>query len=162
MIIIGWYLFRESLSEKPPCQQEVMFFDKQTGTQKQINGLIDSVKSGALTYSCKVIPSTHMQPIISKNINHESLKNITESVFGKQKESDKYRLECQLIENDKLDPGKKSQTCKLHAGLLLYTFYEEEHPVYKIQMDVMEDSGTDIPVRVECIRQSLHFLDSRK
>ena len=63
-----------------------------------------------------------------------------------------------LYENDKLDPGKKSEEAKKYAGYLVFDFSISGVLIYKIQIDFMDMQGKDIEKRVDCAMKSVQSL----
>lgn len=155
--IIWWVM-----GQNPPpplCQKETVCFDKVSGTQEQFQQLSQALEQGFVHYKCSVIPSQYMETIITHHITPKILSDLSAQALGQPRPGAETPLvvECELYENDKLDPGKKSKNCKLFAGYLLYTFKLNQEQIYKIQIDVMDSKGQDIPKRLECIKESLHF-----
>lgn len=67
-------------------------------------------------------------------------------------------IEVLVSENDKEDPGKKTQEAKLFAGYLVYSFLLDDVLVYKIQIDFMNQEAKDVPNRIECAIESFFTL----
>ena len=142
---------------KPVCQKESTCFDKRSDDKKLLLEAISKLKEKSVNYECRVIPSKYMltQNVISK----DDLQKMSEALFGTgDSTKDGVRINCAFYENDKLDPGKKSSSCKLFAGYLLYEFYYKDTLIYKIQIDVNEAHGEDIQKRLECIKESILAL----
>lgn len=153
---IIWWVMEQNPSP-PLCQKETVCFDKVSGTQEQLTQITQALEKGTVQYHCSVRPSKYMETVITHYITPEMLTDLTANVFGQPlpEAETPLTIECELYENDKLDPGKKSQKCKLFAGYLLYTFKLHQEQIYKIQIDVMDSKGKDIPKRLQCIKESL-------
>ncbi len=141
---------------KPACQKEVTTFEKATQNRELLKEAIERIKAGEMRYECVFVASKYMQSQLDKKITPELLKSKSESLFGASKKDDGVLIKCAFYENDKLDPGKKSQNCKLFAGYLMYEFIYKNEQVYKIQIDVEEADVSDMDRRLECIKSSIY------
>ncbi len=152
--LVVFYVNRQP--SKPKCLSEVTAFDKRSG---DINALVKEIESGAIHYRCDVYKSKYMHSRVETYTDSELLKKASEEVFGKEEDTKNSNVEirCELYENDKEDPGKKSSSCKLFAGYLLYTFTLDGEQIYKIQIDVEKSDFSDIPLRLNCIKNSLYY-----
>lgn len=64
-----------------------------------------------------------------------------------------------IYENDKNDPGKKTQKSKLYAGYLKFDVIYKKKRVYTVQIDFMNLQGKDIPQRVDCAIKSIMTVE---
>lgn len=120
--------------------------------------IISLLEQGNVHYDCSITPSRYMESVISHHVTVDMLTTASQKSLGNGNNPDSpLKIRCELIENDKLDPGKKSKNCKLFAGYLLYTFFLDKTQAYKIQIDVMDSKGGDIPERLSCIQESLFY-----
>jgi len=69
-------------------------------------------------------------------------------------------LNYRLIENDRLDPNKKTQNCKLYAGYILLSFRLDGEELYRFQIDYMHPQAKDLPDRIQCAVTS--FLNGER
>jgi len=60
-----------------------------------------------------------------------------------------------VYENDKGDPGKKTEASKRFAGYLHFKVTVGGERIYVIQIDFMDMKGKDIPEKVECAVKSI-------
>jgi hypothetical protein len=60
-----------------------------------------------------------------------------------------------IYENDKNDPGKKTQKSKLYAGYMKFDVVYKKKRVYAVQIDFMDMEGKDISQRVSCAIKSI-------
>jgi len=140
-------------SSFPPCTAGVVTFDKITG---DLNKLITIIENGEFNIETSIIHAKFMDTKVERFVDKDKLLHLNIGVFGKGSSIESgNKIKCELFENDREDPGKKSQSCKLFAGYLLYTFYVDGEQVYKIQMDVAKNDFSDIKDRMECIKESL-------
>jgi len=63
-----------------------------------------------------------------------------------------------IYENDKKDPGKKTEASKKYAGYLILGLKYDSVLIYKIQTDFNNHKGKDIPKRIECMVKSIMSL----
>lgn len=153
----GIYYF--TLPTKPECQKEVTCFDKKAKNDELIKKAQKLIKEGSVRYSCKIIKSKYMKSEITSYVDEAKLLEISKKAFGEETGSKEFlEIECRLYENDKEDPGKKSDSSKLFAGYLLYDFLIDGKSAYRIQIDFTNMQGRDIPKRVDCIKKSLFAL----
>lgn len=67
-------------------------------------------------------------------------------------------VKIKIYENDKEDPNKKSDKCKLFRGYVVFEILKQNRLIYKNQIDFMDYQGKDIPNTLECAIKS--FLTS--
>ena len=60
-----------------------------------------------------------------------------------------------IYENDKEDPGKKTEKAKTYAGYLVFSCKVNNQLAYKIQIDFMDIEGLDIPHKISCAIDSI-------
>lgn len=60
-----------------------------------------------------------------------------------------------IYENDKEDPGKKTEKAKTYAGYLVFSCKVNNQLAYKIQIDFMDFEGLDIPNKISCAIDSI-------
>ncbi len=160
IIILGAAIGYFSLSEpkKPECQNGFHCFEKLSENRGDIKKIIKLLDRGDVNYQCKIIKSQYMKSEITDYISEGKFLELTESIFGKSGTQNPKNLtvKCKLYENDIEDPKKKSNSCKLFAGYLLYEFIIQEQTVYKIQIDYTNIKGKDIQRKLNCIKESLY------
>ena len=107
-------------------------------------------------------PAKYMQTQLFEHVDILEIKKQTKEALKQYKASSpttkKGSISIIVYENDKLDPGKKTAKSKLYAGYLIYTFVLDDTPVYKIQIDFMDDKGGDIAQKIVCALQSVMSL----
>lgn len=78
----------------------------------------------------------------------ETLKSYSK---GKINPNSKNTVEYKVYENDKEDPKKKSDSCKLFRGYVVMKFINQNNKtVYQNQIDFMDYEGKDIPDTIRC------------
>lgn len=64
-------------------------------------------------------------------------------------------IDFKVYENDKEDPKKKSDNCKLFRGyVVLQIFSPNKKLIYKVQIDFMDQQGKDVSKALECALKS--------
>ncbi|MCV6607645.1 MAG: hypothetical protein OIF32_05490 [Campylobacterales bacterium] len=118
--------------------------------------MIKELETNGGKYNCKIIPSKYMKSEVFTYTSVEELTDLNQKILGESSKNSKVQIDCKLYENDKEDPKKKSDSCKLFTGYLLYEFKMDNQPIYKIQIDYLNSKGKDISQRVDCIKDSLY------
>lgn len=145
------------VDNRPICQKEITTFSKITEDKKLLKDALKQIASGNIKHECKIIPPKYMQS--QHLINQKELSDLTSQTFHIINPKDEaVMLNCTFYENDKLDPNKKSQSCKLYAGYLLYEFSHKNKLVYKIQIDVEKGDFKEFEKRIECVKDSINAL----
>jgi hypothetical protein len=86
---------------------------------------------------------------------------LLQKVQKERKVSELLNIEYKVYENDKEDPKKKSDNCKLFRGYVVMKFKNQNNKVvYQVQIDFMDQEGKDIPKTLECAVES--FLTYNK
>jgi hypothetical protein len=151
-------LFFVGCDSKPECFTEVTAFDKVTNQTIFKDKYRQFIKTGALVES-KIEYGKYMNSLIKGNIKlYQVDKIVTSHLTGSSSE---YKVKYTIIENDKLDPGKKSQKCKIFAGYLLFEFFYQDKSFYKVQMDFMSTKGEDLSKRIDCIFKNLEYKHNK-
>ena len=123
----------------------------------------DAIKSGNVEIKSKFKLSEYMP---SKLADHISLSQVDEMI---QKQIELHKMTSKsndnmllidyfIYENDKEDPGKKTEKSKLYAGYLVFHFLLEGEKVYRIQIDFIDLQGKDIEEKVQCAINSVLSL----
>lgn len=166
MFIYVNYIPQESNLPKLPnsgleCQKEVICFDKVFDSKLLQDG-IKLLKNGDYSLIGDITPALHMPSLIESKFDliqsDELFKkaiNITQNLDSEQYLTINY----QLIENDKLDPNKKSNSahCKLYAGYLLSSFTLQGKQIFRMQIDFNSYDLEELEKRIDCtIKAFLH------
>jgi hypothetical protein len=147
-------LFFTGCQEKPKCFSEVTAFDKIANAQILEDKYGEFKKNGAVLVS-KIEYGKYMNSLIKPHIKTKDIdKLVSAHINGSSKD---FLVKYSIIENDKLDPGKKSQKCKIFAGYLLFEFFYKDKLFYKVQIDFMSTKGEDIQKRVDCVFKMLEY-----
>jgi hypothetical protein len=139
---------------KIPCQMEVVVFER-LYEKSLLKELQNALRKGDYTLEVEIRKSRYMKTRLFKYVDKKELQNSIEHTFKKYKKElhvdvPSLHVNVLVYENDKLDPGKKTPKSKLYTGYLVFSFYNKNTLVYKVQIDFMQPHGEDIPKRIEC------------
>lgn len=143
------------------CQKEVVCFDKVYNPQLLQEG-VELLLGGNYELLGDISLAKYMTPILDSKITVQEadlmfLKAINTSI---NENSQKYlTIAYQIIENDKEDPNKKSDSdnCKLFAGYVLTSFRINGIQAYRMQIDFNTYDLVEIEQRIKCtIEAFLH------
>jgi PBP1b-binding outer membrane lipoprotein LpoB len=153
-ILLFLGLFFSGCDKKPECMKEVVAFDK-IESKKILNQQYQDFLQKGGKFESKIEYPEYMSSLIKGKITTESVDEVVKK-YIKESNSD-YKIKYTIIENDKMDPKKKTQKCKLFAGYLLFEFFYKDTRFYKIQIDFMQTDGSDIEKRVKCMMKMFEY-----
>ncbi|MCK9337615.1 MAG: hypothetical protein M0P43_07285 [Arcobacteraceae bacterium] len=141
------------------CQKEVICFDKIYDLELLKEGMALLLK-GNYELLGDISLATHMKPILDTKITiAEADEMFLKAINIPQNENpQKYlTISYQLIENDKEDPNKKSNSdnCKLYAGYILTSFRINGIQAYRMQIDFNTYELQEIQKRIDCTIEAL-------
>ena len=88
---------------------------------------------------------------LDQNLGSILVKTIKEN----KQENQIVEVDYKVYENDKEDPKKKTDSCKLFRGYVVMKFKNHNNKVvYQVQIDFMDNEGKDIPKTLECAVES--------
>lgn len=162
---IGFSIYQE-LTKKPisfkaqrlSCQQYTTTFEKILN-KEAIKKAQNLLQTHNYTFSSSIWKSEYATSKIFDFVSQEDIDKLTQQTISKYQvdnkpNQQKLHINFYTRENDTKDPNKKSDSCKLYAGYLVYEFKLDNKLIYKIQTDFMSFKGEDIPSRIECIFNS--------
>lgn len=145
-------LFFSACQQKPKCFDEDIYIDKIYDKQSFKKDYEKIVKNG-FTIENKVEYSVYMNSIFKNKIDENTLNNIINKYMIE--DNSEYKIKYIVVENDKLDPNKKSQSCKLFAGYISFEVYHKELLIYKVYTEFMDIK--DIEVKTNCIFEMMKY-----
>jgi transcription antitermination factor NusG len=157
------FIKENNKNSKLQCQKEVVFFDKVL--QKDlVTDVKNNLYNGNFIVNIDSDKAKFMKSKLFDYVKLNETKNYVEKYlltlktnnFTKQKQ--KTVVDIVVYENDKMDPKKKSSSCKLFTGYIVITFLINDQSVYKAQIDFIDSKGKDIPKRIQCTINSLMNL----
>lgn len=145
-------------SSRLECQKEVVVFEKIYASEK-LAELKNLLAKQNVKYSFRVEKSKYMESKLFEFVDADKTSEMILHSFGfENNQTSQLELAVLLYENDKLDPGKKSEEAKKYAGYLVFDFSISGVLIYKIQIDFMDMQGKDIEKRVDCAMKSVQSL----
>jgi hypothetical protein len=150
---------KPSLNSGLECQKEVICFDKIYDLELLKEG-VALLSNGNYELLGDISLATHMKPILDTKITiDQSDEMFFKAINIPQNENpQKYlTISYQLIENDKEDPNKKSDSdnCKLFAGYILTSFRINGIQAYRMQIDFNTYEHAEIQKRIDCTIEAL-------
>ncbi len=140
---------------------KIICFDK-VYDKKLIKDGYQLLKQGDYAINGGMILAEYMPTKLKDTISIEqSDKMFKDAVDIRQnkKSIKKLNINYEIIENDKQNPNKKSDSknCKLYAGYILTSFRINNKQLYRIQIDFLQYDKDEIKQRIECtVRSFIH------
>lgn len=142
-------------AKRIPCMEKVTSFEK-VFDKEEIKILQNKLHNGNYTLKYDIDKSTYMTSTLFNFVNMEKVNQYTQELLNsyvKTKDTTKEPLKIEYIvfENDKEDPKKKSKTCKLYRGYVVFKYKNTKNKViYQSQIDFLDPKGEDIPQTIKC------------
>lgn len=163
LVLIISYEVYEQLNKKEvpgkttrlPCMAKVISFER-AYDKKGIDDLKNSIKNGDIKIRSSIDKATFMDSTLFETVDIRLLEIKTDEIIRSYASKDldknsKNSLEFIIFENDKNDPKKKSDSCKLFRGYVVMKFKNQNNKVvYQNQIDFMDNDGKDIPQALQC------------
>jgi len=166
IIFIGYFIgnsiFVEMTKDKTPgkakrlaCQKKVTTFER-SFSNADIKHVQSLIEHGSIDFSSHVEKAVYSK---SKLFDYISLaqvdtfftKKLRSYVKYNEINSSDYKISYYIYENDKKNPGKKSAKSKLYAGYVVLEVKKlHNKSIYKVQIDFMDDKGSDIQSTIDC------------
>lgn len=165
VIIIVIAIAIESLTPKKPnaqrlaCHKRTVVFEK-VYKPVLVKEMQDALHAGDFKIKSEVLKSKYMSSKLFDYVKLEEVDNMVQNNIATYKTSpsgneNKLIIDYFIYENDKNDPGKKTQKSKLYTGYLRFDLLYEMHKVYYVQVDFMDLKGKDIKQSVACAIESI-------
>lgn len=142
-------------AKRTPCMAKVVSFEK-AYDEKEIKLFKEFIKQGDVKVISSIDKAVYMSSTLFDSIDMEYLDNhLTDIIksYGAQtlNKNSKNTIEYIVFENDKEDPKKKSDSCKLYRGYVVMKFKNGNNRlIYQNQIDFMDNEGKDIPQTIKC------------
>ena len=144
---------RSIKSNRLECHKNITMFENLKNEQ-----LLKELKSELADKNYQLVSSLEKATYMKSQLfNHISLKEVDSFIYRYLGEptGNKVTIEYRLYENDKLNPGKKTEASKKFAGYINFQFILNKTLVYQSQIDFMQLDGSDIEQRVQCAIESI-------
>ncbi len=66
-------------------------------------------------------------------------------------------IKYEIVENDKNDPRKKDESCKLHAGSLMTSFRVSGKEFFRVHTDFLQYDKNEIKKKIECTLDAFKY-----
>ncbi|MDO8454228.1 MAG: hypothetical protein Q7S59_06610 [Sulfurimonas sp.] len=148
-------------SSRLECHKKSVVYEKIV-VQEKIQTLQNAIKAGNFSVNMTIQKSHYMKTKLFEHLDKKRVEQVFLDKLAKLKADvsaiEKAAIELTIYENDKLDPGKKTEEAKKYAGYLIYEFKINGSLIYKIQIDFMDNDGKDIDEKLSCAITSLMSL----
>lgn len=161
---IGFFLFQQSAhtganSQRIECHKTYTVFEKMYN-DTLLKNVKDALYAGEYELNASVKKATFMPTRLFNYVYLSDVDHLVKDAISAYKKAtpktdDKVHIDYYIYENDKADPGKKTQKSKLYTGYLRFTFTYQGIKVYAVQVDFMDPQGKDIDKSVQCAIESV-------
>ncbi len=143
---------------KPPrvnsqleCQKSSYTFDK-IYNQELLDEANKLLNSGAYVLDGGLIKPKFGKSYLKDHISITQADDYFQKAILKASSQKNYfvKIKYEIVENDKNDPRKKDESCKLHAGSLMTSFRINEKEVFRMHTDFLKYDKDDIRDRINC------------
>jgi hypothetical protein len=170
IVVVGYFIgnsiFVEITRDKTPgkekrlaCQKIVTSFER-SFSNDDVKYAQSLIEHGSIGFSSHIEKSVYSKSQLFDHITLEEMdtlfrKKLRSYVKFNENNNSGYKISYYIYENDKKDPGKKSAKSKLYAGYVVLevkNLYNKS--IYKVQIDFMDEKGTDIKSSIDCTIKS--------
>jgi hypothetical protein len=141
------------------CHKNSTVFEKVLKPEL-LSRLQNDIKNGKIKVNINIEKAKYMESKLFNFVDPQNVKKEFEDLIKKKTSMDSIssNVDILIYENDKNDPGKKTQKSKLYAGYLVFSFKVGNTLVYKLQIDFLDHEGKDIPKVLECALESVQTI----
>ncbi|MEA3354103.1 MAG: hypothetical protein U9Q33_09840 [Campylobacterota bacterium] len=143
-------------AKRIPCMSKTTSFERGYG-DKDIANAQEQLRNGNFTLSSDIDKAAFMDSTLFEYIDMKELDRLTNETLNsyvKNKRIDntnQIQIKYIVYENDKEDPKKKSDSCKLFRGYVVLKVKNINNKiVYQSQIDISDPKGKDIAQTVNC------------
>lgn len=137
---------------KLECENEEYTFSK-VFNQKLLDKSINALDKGYYKLEGSFLKAEFMPSSIEKVVSLEEMdKYFIDSIgINPKNEIEKYlKIKYELIENDKKNPSKKDEECKLNSGSVMTSFRINSKEIFRVYTDFQFMFKNAIKQRVDC------------
>jgi len=137
---------------KLQCEKDEYTYSK-IFNQKLLNSSINALEKGYYILDGAFLPAEYMKSNIKTFITLKEVdKFFVDSIGSEAKKGIKkfVKIQYEIIENDKKNPNKKNEECKLKAGSLKTSFLVNSKEIFRIYTDFTFMYKNAIKQRVDC------------
>lgn len=161
---IGVFLFQQSAhtggkTQRIACHKTYTVFER-IYNDTALKNVKNALYSGKYELHSSVEKAKFMPTRLFNYVHLSDVDKLVKDAILAYKKSttiteDKVNIDYYIYENDKADPGKKTQKSKLYAGYVRFTFTYQGIKAYVVQVDFMDAQGRDIHKSVQCAIESV-------
>jgi hypothetical protein len=150
------------------CHKQTTTFERIYFEEPSIKTAISNIETGNYNIVSRIEFSKIMESKLTGKITVEELDDMLNDAISdyktdaKNTSGTKTVIDYYLYENDKADTNKKNENAKKYAGYLMFDFKYNNRLIYKIQTDYMNEDGSDISQRMDCVIQSFTSINKGK
>lgn len=137
---------------KLSCEKESYTYSK-IFNQKLLDKSYKALDKGYYKLEGSFLKAEHMPSNIENIISLEEVDNIFINSIGNEpkKDIEKFlKIKYEVIENDKKNPNKKDEKCKLNAGSIMTSFRINSKEIFRVYTDFSFMFKNEIKQRVQC------------
>lgn len=134
------------------CQEE-SFNTFKVFNQKLLNDSQKALNKGFYQVSGAYVKSKYSASIIEDFISLDELNSFYEKAINIPAKNDIKKfltIKYEIIENDKKDPNKKQEECKLHSGSIVTSFKAGNTEIFRYYTDFKFYDKKEIASRIDC------------
>lgn len=149
-------------SARLECHKNSTVFEKVL-KQELLAQLQEDIKKGNIKVNIEIEKAKYMESKLFEYVDPQIVKKqFIDLLKSDQNKETKNSVNILIYENDKNDPGKKTDKSKLYAGYLVFSFKAGNTLVYKLQIDFWDAQGKDIPKVLQCAIKSILTIKGDK
>lgn len=159
IVLYSKYIVKDEIEEKTSkeivkleCENEEYTFSK-VFNQKLLDKSINALDKGYYKLEGSFLKAEFMPSSIEKVVSLEEMdKYFIDSIgINPKNEIEKYlKIKYELIENDKKNPNKKDEECKLNSGSVMTSFRINSKEIFRVYTDFQFMFKNAIKQRVDC------------
>lgn len=149
MLVAGYRYF--FAGGTPFCQRTMTCYVKASKDNALLQKAKRLVQAGNYKTEAHFIRSKYMFSKLDTYISKEDMQRFVHNAALQNNFSNGVVIRDTVYENDKRSPDKKSASCRLLTGYVLFEFLLEDEEVYKMQVEFMDEDKKEIEAAVKCI-----------
>ncbi|XPV67820.1 MAG: hypothetical protein ACNI25_10900 [Halarcobacter sp.] len=152
-------LYTNFISEKQTDSIKKLACEKQSYTyskvfnEKLLKKSINAIEKGYYKLEGSYLKAVHMKSNIENIVSLDELDGFYIDSLGVKPKNDleKFlKIKYEIIENDKKDPNKKNEECKLNAGSVMTSFKINSTEIFRVYTDFQFMYTNAIKDRIDC------------
>ena len=147
------------------CHKQTTTFERIFFEEPTIKTAIEQLEANNYEIKSRIEYSKIMKSNLNGKLEVQELDEMLVSTINEYlsdtsvKNDKKTVIDYYLYENDKADSNKKNENAKKYAGYLMFDFKYNNKLVYKIQTDYMNQDGSDLDQRMDCVINSFTSIN---